>query len=128
MRTFRLVGIMALVGLLGACGQMATQIDAQKAVDSDAPGPWNGTYAGVAINQDPAIPEQVCPQQIRMESFQVAGRYVVFGVYRGEIDPDGRVQIQYQNNFIWGQFGDGLFNGALRLNVRCIYSVRLAKQ
>jgi hypothetical protein len=114
----------SVLGLLTACSEIA----AHQAVDKNTPGPWNGTYAGAAFNQDPAIPEQICPQRIPIEGFQVAGRYAVFGVYSGEIDPNGNVSLQYQNTFIWGQLADGQFNGQFRQNLRCIYTVQLSRQ
>ena len=92
---------------------------------------YQGTYAGGATINDPALPSNVCQSQIKFDGFTVSGTEVRFGEFRGTIHEDGSIQMNVGATWINGRFvPPATFVGQLLLppvNI-CIYRVELNLQ
>jgi hypothetical protein len=93
--------------------------------------PYQGTYAGGATINDPALPSNVCQSQIKFDGFTVSGTEVRFGEFRGTIHEDGSIQMNVGATWINGRFvPPANFVGQLLLPPVdiCVYRVALGLQ
>ena len=74
------------------------------------PRPANAVYAGVMHST--FNPLGRCANPMRINGFKVNGDRVDFGLYRGTIGADGKLEMQYRDTWIYGQFVGTHFQGA----------------
>ncbi len=88
--------------------------------------PQSGTYAGFASAT--ANPGGLCSDRLRINRFFVNGNRVVFGAFRGTIQPDGKLQMQVGPSYIFGHFQGDRFDGQFyRAGPTCPYQITLAR-
>ena len=90
----------------------------------------NGTYAGTAVPLDTG--GGICLSNRQVGNFRVRGSTVRYGGFRGNIQPDGGLQMVYGQDWIIGQFEGATFHGQLDLNGRfdepgCTYMLSLQR-
>lgn len=88
-----------------------------------------GTYAGVAIINDPALPGPVCAPELRIVGFTVAGNQASFGEFSGTIRDDGSLEMVSRRSWIIGRFVPGGFVGQVIVPPTdlCVYRVSLSR-
>ena len=74
---------------------------------------WQGTYAGDAVINDPALPGPVCQPQIHIIDFKVTGNQVNFGEFSGTIRNNATVDLMSARIWIGGRFEPNAFVGEL---------------
>jgi len=90
--------------------------------------PYQGTYVGGAVINDPGLPGQACSPEIPFRGFTVSGNQVNFGEFNGPIREDGSVYLVVGQSFITGRFmPPATFVGQLMIppNNICIYRIEL---
>jgi hypothetical protein len=104
-------------------GQAALLADANVNAPASAL-PQSGTYAGLATAT--GDPGGLCSSPLRIERFFVDGDRVVFGAFRGRIQPDGSLKMQVGPSYIYGGFQGNRFEGQFyRAGPTCPYSIAL---
>jgi hypothetical protein len=74
-----------------------------------AAGPPSGTYTGVghAVTN----PSDLCEDPLPINDFVVTGDAVSFGRFQGTIRPDGTVEMQGGDSYVYGKFTGNHFDG-----------------
>jgi hypothetical protein len=86
--------------------------------------PPSGTFSGVA--QLSSSPSSGCRRELAVRNFVVTGNNVRFQAFRGTIQPDGYLEMQAGNRFLYGTFNGGRFIGSLwQPHPNCTYSIAL---
>ena len=86
--------------------------------------PPSGTFSGAA--QLSSSPSSGCRRQLAVRNFVVTGNNVRFQAFRGTIQPDGYLEMQASNRFLYGTFNGGRFIGSLwQPHPSCTYSIVL---
>jgi hypothetical protein len=86
--------------------------------------PPSGTFSGVA--QLSSTPNSGCRRQLAVRNFVVTGNSVRFQAFRGTIQPDGYLEMQASNRFLYGTFYGTRFIGSLwQPHPGCTYSIAL---
>ncbi len=90
---------------------------------------WQGTYAGTAVINDPALPGPVCAPQIPIAGFVVTGNQVSFGEFSGTIRNDDSLEMTFRRAWLTGRFVPNGFVGAMFVapTEYCQYSVSLSR-
>lgn len=86
----------------------------------------DGTYAGDAQALNSAGAQ--CSAFMRSNGFQVEGRRVAFGPFRGRIADNGELKMIYGQNTIVGRFIGNEFRGVIDFQTPpCSYAMRLRR-
>jgi hypothetical protein len=88
--------------------------------------PRSGTYAGFAFAT--ANPGGLCSTRLRIDRFFVNGDRVVFGAFRGTIQPDGNLRMQVGPSYVFGRFQGDRFEGQFRrAGPNCPFRIELER-
>lgn len=96
---FRVVGVSAAALILSACAYSGPTTTA-----------YDGLYQGQATVSDPGLP---CEQMGTLNPMRVSGGHVDFGNLRGEVQPNGQVNLVFGQVYVVGQFQGTHFSGKI---------------
>lgn len=108
--------------VLGGCNTLPAATPEQAAA-------WQGTYSGIAVINDPALPGPVCAAQIPISGFTVTGNRVQYLEFGGTIRNDGSLEMVMRQVWIMGRFQPNGFFGQLLVPPTdvCVYRLALSR-